>query len=263
MVKRLTTEEFIIKAKKVHGNRYNYNLVNYKNSTTPVYIICDMHGMFTQKPADHLRGGSRNKNNHNGCGCPVCGEESRINSRRLSQQEYIKRATVVHGNLYDYSNVAYKNMHTKINISCKVHGKFYQRPEVHLNGIGCPKCSVNLSLGEKAIIKVLDKLGINYETQKTFKDLFYSDKRAKLRYDFYLHEYNLLIEFHGEQHYTPVNMKGKLSDEKDQYHSFYHTVIKDQLKESFAESSGFLYEVIKYDDHIEARLQEILELHRG
>ena len=43
---RSTAEEFIIKARQIHGNEYNYDKVNYVNSKTPVCIICSKHGEF-------------------------------------------------------------------------------------------------------------------------------------------------------------------------------------------------------------------------
>lgn len=54
MPKKLTTEEFIIRAKKVHGERFDYSTTNYINSDTQLAIICPQHGEFHQLPRDHL-----------------------------------------------------------------------------------------------------------------------------------------------------------------------------------------------------------------
>lgn len=62
-VQGLTREQFIEKAKKVHGNKYDYSKVEYENYDTNVTIICPEHGEFPQTPHHHL-GGS---------GCPECG----------------------------------------------------------------------------------------------------------------------------------------------------------------------------------------------
>ena len=59
---RLTTEEFILKANKIHSNLYNYNLVNYSNTNIKVKILCKKHGEFEQTPHSHLYGQ----------GCPSC-----------------------------------------------------------------------------------------------------------------------------------------------------------------------------------------------
>ena len=64
---KLTTEEFIAKAKAVHGNRYDYSQVKYVDSKTKVCIICKEHGEFWQQPGNHLRG----------IRCPQCGTEAR------------------------------------------------------------------------------------------------------------------------------------------------------------------------------------------
>lgn len=53
---------------------------------------------------------------------------------------FIEKSFIVHNNLYDYSKVDYKNMHSKVDITCKIHGKFQQSPNSHSRGQGCPKC---------------------------------------------------------------------------------------------------------------------------
>ena len=122
---RLTTEEFIEKARKIHGDKYDYSKVEYINNYTPVCIICSKHGEFFQKPYNHL----------NGCGCRICCER-----KKLTTEEFIKQAREVHGDKYNYSKVSYINTHTKVCIICPEHGEFWQTPNVHLNKHGCPKC---------------------------------------------------------------------------------------------------------------------------
>jgi len=53
MPKRKTIEQFIKESKNIHGNKYDYSLVNYKNNRTNVKIICKKHGIFEQKPCKH------------------------------------------------------------------------------------------------------------------------------------------------------------------------------------------------------------------
>lgn len=65
MGRRKTTEEFIQEATSVHKGRYDYSKVVYKNTHTPVVIICQKHGEFKQHPSDHLYGR----------GCPFCSAE--------------------------------------------------------------------------------------------------------------------------------------------------------------------------------------------
>ncbi len=126
-----TTEKFIEDAKIVHGNVYDYSLVNYTGLDNKVIFICREHGEYTQTPHQHLRG------RH----CPLCANKNNALSRALSQEEYIARAIEVHGTKYDYSKVVYTGGQHKITIICPIHGEFKQKPENHTNAKqGCLKC---------------------------------------------------------------------------------------------------------------------------
>ena len=125
-MRKLTTEEFVEKAKTVHGDKYDYSKVEYLNNSTYVCIICPEHGEFWQKPSNHLMGN----------GCPKC------NGKGLSSEEYIIEAHKVHGDKYDYSKVDYKSKKEKICIICPEHGEFWQIAQSHLSGHGCPKCAI-------------------------------------------------------------------------------------------------------------------------
>ena len=126
----LTTEEFINKARKIHGNKYNYSKVKYKNAKEKVCIICPEHGEFWQVPSYHLSGN----------GCPECGKINCRKKTQLSQDEVIKHFEMIHNKRYDYSKVCYEGKHTKVCIICPEHGEFWQTPHNHLKGNGCPKC---------------------------------------------------------------------------------------------------------------------------
>jgi len=124
-MKRLTTEQFIQKAKQVHGNKYDYSLVKYINAYTKVCIICSEHGKFWQRPTHHY-----NEN------CPKCETYNRHN-----KNIFIQKAKQVHGNKYDYRLVKYINAYTKVKIICKkCKNIFKQRPHNHLIGNNCPIC---------------------------------------------------------------------------------------------------------------------------
>ena len=58
----------------------------------------------------------------------------------FTNEEFIEKAQKVHQNKYDYSKVNYVNTSTKVCIICKEHGEFWQKPNSHLSGQGCPKC---------------------------------------------------------------------------------------------------------------------------
>lgn len=190
--------EFIDKSKKIHGDRYDYSKVEYINNKTKVCIICHNvdkygieHGEFWQRPNDHLSKYS----------CPKCSNEY-----VPTTEEWIYRANIVHNNKYDYSKTEYINSHKKICIICPIHGEFYQIPNNHLNGNGCPHCNSNSkSKNEENISKMLFEKDINFVRQKTFDWLKYKNH---LYLDFYLPQYNIAIEFQGEQHYRPINKFG-------------------------------------------------------
>jgi len=129
---KYTTEEFIVQAKKVHGDKYNYEKVKYVNNKTKVIVICNEHDdpyEFDCLPANHLR-------NH---GCPKCADLT--NAHTLDK--FIELSKNVHGNKYDYSEVQYVNSYTKVTIKCKVHSNFIQEPRGHLKGYGCHKCAID------------------------------------------------------------------------------------------------------------------------
>ena len=87
-----TKDEFVKKAREVHGGKYDYSKVDYVNNSTKVCIICPKHGEFWQIPSNHLKGQ----------GCPKCGIEARKESRSSTTEEFIKKAREVHGDKYDY-----------------------------------------------------------------------------------------------------------------------------------------------------------------
>ena len=118
------TNEFILKAKSVHSDKYVYDLVMYINAKTKIKIVCSEHGEFEQTPNKHLSG--------QGCGKCV--------GKNKTTQDFINGAIKIHGNKYDYSLVDYKNNYTKVSIICEEHGLFEQEPTNHLFGQGCGKC---------------------------------------------------------------------------------------------------------------------------
>lgn len=207
MPRRLTKEEFIERAKLTHGDKYDYNLVEYKNNRTKVKIKCDEHGIFLTKP-NTLLSGSR---------CPTCGREHsakiRAKLQKKSTEQFIEEVEKALGNTFDYSKVNYINNKTNIEIICKRHGSFWQRPDHHVKDFcGCPKC--NASGPEQVIINYLDSNNINYEFQKTFKKCKFI---KELPFDFYIPDANLLIEYQDEQHYKKMRFEGSDLTRRQKY----------------------------------------------
>ena len=182
------TEEFIEKARKVHGDKYDYSKVEYKCSNKKVRIICPIHGEYWQTPNSHLMGRS----------CPKCGGKDK------TTEDVINAFKLVHKDKYNYSKVVYKGMHTKVCIICPIHGEYWQTPANHLQGQGCSICKE--SRLERSIRNILEENKIEYEYQKRFIWL------GKQSLDFYLPKYNIAIECQGKQHYEPVDFAGNGKD---------------------------------------------------
>ena len=127
-----TKETFIEKARKVHGDKYDYSMVEYSGSQEKVSVICPKHGVFSVKPYLHIQGQ----------GCPGCWEERRKFNRLKTTEGFVKKANEIHEGKYDYSKVEYANSSTKVCIICPEHGEFWQTPDSHLGGSGCPKCGM-------------------------------------------------------------------------------------------------------------------------
>lgn len=150
MPRKLTTEEFVSKAKEVYPNKFDYSRVNYINSKTDVMIGCQKHGFFTIRPTDFLTG------YHN---CQKCSSENKskkLSSRKLSKEElknkYIEEANIKYNYKYDYSKVVYTTKKNKVCIICPEHGEFYQSFDAHLLK-GCSKCANNYKFTTEDFIR--------------------------------------------------------------------------------------------------------------
>lgn len=130
-MRKLTQEEFLVKAKAVHGETYDYSRAVYTTTRSKLIVTCPQHGQFTLLPRDHLSGD----------GCRACGI-SRRSERQVASKgaSFVARARSVHGDTYDYSKSTYKGSATPITITCRIHGDFEQSPSAHLLGNGCRAC---------------------------------------------------------------------------------------------------------------------------
>ena len=204
-MRKKTTEQFIEDAKLIHGERYDYSEVDYKNNRSIIKIKCSEHGVFEQQAKSHLKGR----------GCIICsGKNQKIT------ETFIEEANLVHKGIYDYSDVDYKTNSEPVLIKCKTHGMFPQTPKLHLNGCGCPRCK-NKKEGRLAII--LNEMTIIHRQYKI----------ENKRYDFYLPDYNILIERDGEQHYRGTDFGGT-----DKNENLIFQQNNDQYKTNLAKSKG-------------------------
>jgi very-short-patch-repair endonuclease len=231
--KKKNKYEFIKKSNKIHNNKYDYSLVDYKNNKTKVKIICIEHGIFIQKPDAHMQG----------AGCIRCGN----NSKKIKLLDFIERSNEIHNNKYDYSLVEYKNSKIKVKIICPKHGIFEQTSRTHLIGRGCPIC--NESKGEKKISSILKQLNLNYNKQKIFD---YCRDKNVLPFDFYLPSHNTCIEYDGKQHFESIDYFG--GDEN-------FAIIKkhDEIRNNFCEKNNIKLIRIRYDENdIEEKIKNML-----
>lgn len=128
-----TTEEWIEKAKSIHGNKYRYDRFVYKNAYEKMEIYCnECEKYFIQTTREHLRG--------NG-GCLSCKAKASSKLFQKTQEQFILDAQKIHGNKYDYSSVVYVKSWLKVKIFCNTCKEFFfQRPNEHLCGKGCTSC---------------------------------------------------------------------------------------------------------------------------
>jgi hypothetical protein len=149
----MTNEEFIVKATKKHGNKYDYSQVNYTGPDGKVVVICSKHGPFSQRAAGHLFG----------YGCKKCQRR-----RTKTTQQFIEEAVALNGDLYDYSKVDYKRGNILVTIICPVHKEFLQTPNAHIAGYKCSRCFFDSErcTTEEFLEKAKEKFGDRYDYSK-------------------------------------------------------------------------------------------------
>ena len=223
-----TTNEFINDAMKIHGEKYDYSKVQYKNIDTKVVIICKVHGEFLQTPSIHCLGS----------GCSKC-----KNVYKYNTNEWIEKAESKHGDKYDYSMVQFTKAKDKVIIVCKTHGQFLQTPNNHLSGYGCPKCYKRHSKISILWLEFLSKF-YNIQIQHAENDGEFKIPNTNYRADGFCPETNTVYEFHGD--YWHGNLKIFKSDEfnkttKCNFGKLYENTMK---KENLIKKQGFILKTI-------------------
>jgi Zn finger protein HypA/HybF involved in hydrogenase expression len=286
------TKKFIEKSEIIHGKKYDYSLVMYKNNNSKVEIICKTHGVFNQFANNHLKG----------YGCPKC------KGKFKTTEDFIHQSNKVHNFKYDYSVTEYINSELKVEIICNVHGIFKQNPSNHVNQRqGCPKCySKNLKSNTQEFIEKSKRIHLDrydysfveYKNAKTDVNIIcskhgnfsqqpthhlsgngcpvcksskgenkifnilklkqikfehhYTFDNFNLEFDFFLPSHNLCIEFDGIQHFKPVNHFGGES-------AFIDQVKRDKEKDEYCINKNIYLLRIKYDEkNIDSILSKFL-----
>lgn len=245
MFKSSNTDEFIKKAKHIHGNLYDYSLVDYKDAHSDVLIKCKDHGIFKKRPNDHL----------NGSRCRECAFKNSSKLQRKSKEQFILESKKINGDKYNYSKTEYINNRTKVIITCLKHGDFLQIPNGHVDlKQGCPKC--RMSKGESKIELFLISKNYSYVTQKKFDGC---RNILPLPFDFYLPEQNICIEYDGEQHFKPIeHILGRYLSKSQSINQFKRTKFHDSIKDKYCIENNIKLIRISYKEKIEQRMEEEL-----
>jgi len=232
---KISSSEYIKRCIKKHGEKFDYSKTEYKSSDKEVTIICKKHGEFKIKASRHLVG----------AGCTKCKLEKLSSDKKYSTEKWIEMAKKIHKNKYQYPFFCIENGDSYIPIICPVHGEFKQRIRIHVMGCGCRACSKTISNGEKKIISLLTKNKIIFETQKTIEGCF---SKMVLRFDFYLPEKKIYIEYDGIQHFKPVNYFGGTK-------SFNKIKESDKIKNDYCKENKIKLLRIPYYENIERSLK--------
>lgn len=289
------TEDVKERIRAKYGDRYDLSLVDYKGCHTPICLICHEkdehgieHGPFWMTTINLLSHGQ---------GCPICGNKEKIRkTRERGRDIFIRKARKIHGDKYDYSEMDYHGLDTRVKIICPNCGPFWMVPKYHLAGHGCPNCKkVNMTkanflktieekYGGKYVLKkssymglwhkttftcpvhgevtmsaqglldygcvlcrreeamercdaILDREGMAYEHDKTF---YWSEGGS---YDYYLPEYNTIIQFIERAKQRKAN---QLCEEH--FVTVRHVLLDDGYEEEFENMLQEIKESVAWHD---------------
>ena len=193
-------DNFILESKEIHGDKYDYSLVNYTARHRMINIICKEHGQFYQKASEHIRG----------YGCSKCAK-----NEKLIKEEFINRCILKHNNKFDYSNIYYDSLKSNIILNCKTHGNFNIKAKNHMAGGGCVKCAI--STDQYILQSFIESLSVNYSI----------NNRSIIKpyeIDIYIPEYNFGIEYNGSYWHSYNSQE---TPEEINKHSLKHKICYD------------------------------------
>ena len=200
---RYGTHDFVTKARAIHGDLYDYSLVNYERTSAKVQIICSVHGPFWQVPNAHVSGKRS--------GCPKCA------GKFLSTSEFVEKARAVHGSRFSYDATEYKTIKGQVAITCETHGVFHQMAENHLAGSGCHFCwqEAYISKDERELADWIESAGL----QVTRNDRETLPRNAEI--DIFIPSLSIGIEYNG-CYWHSDKVKGNHA------HAFKHAMAQQQ-----------------------------------
>lgn len=238
---RLSKEEFFNRCKQAHGGKYDYSRATFEGVMQSISIVCDKHGEFKQRAGAHM----------NGKGCPECGRDIAQSKLTSSKEHLLTKFTELHGSRYKYVLPPKSKYTDRITIACDEHGPFRQQIKSHLQGKGCPKCS--LSKGENAVALFLERNGFEFEVEFAVPK---PNGGNPMRFDFVIRSHKVLIEFDGHHHFQPVKFGG-MSRKKAEA-TLNKVRARDKEKNLWAERNGYHLIRIRYDEKVSQRLESDL-----
>jgi hypothetical protein len=245
MVKKRSTEDLIREFRIVHGDNYDYSKTTYKHIHEKISIICRQHGQFYQLPGLHIKGR----------GCKKCGTERSLLLTRKTNDRFILDSKNIYGDKYDYSDTNYINADTKVDIKCKIHGKFSVIPDAHIHipFRECGKCSINKNSIETQWLK-----SINVPEKYWQHTLHINNKYYKL--DAYNPLTNTVYEFYGDFWHGNPNIY-KLNDINSKNKKTFGELYKETLerRQILLDAGYNLIEIWETTYYIRTLLKEIKE----
>lgn len=234
---------FFKKANEQFNNKFQYDESSYKKIKGNISFICPSHGKIKMNALSHLK---------SKYGCVKCSNESQLDTRF---NLFVSIANEKYGEKYKYSKSDFIKYKNKIKIVCPDHGSFFSTPDNHLvTAFGCPNCAKvsTESVGELKVKNFLNELNIGFVQEKSFKNLKGVGGRS-LRFDFFIKDLNLIIEYDGKQHYEPVDVFGG--------EEYYATLVKnDNIKNKFCKDNGIGLVRIRYDEDVAEKLAFLTNL---
>lgn len=190
--RRSSIDKFVEVANKIHSYKYDYSRVVYSTDHDKVTIVCPIHGEFQQTPNSHLQGS----------GCRSCHYEKHKQVYTSTLERFTEQARDIHGERYSYGNAVYTNSKSKLAITCVKHGDFYQTPNNHLRGQGCPTCK-HKTLGDAQkvpITKLITQFRAVHGDRYDYSKVVYKGNKVKV---------TITCPIHGDFEQSPLAHKVK------------------------------------------------------
>lgn len=216
------------------NNYPNYHLLDdkYIGCKEKMNFICDLHkekGIQQNTVANIVH-------SHHACiycGCHDLWERKRTTIERMKEEcdrvgvEFVSRTSRDNECIVNYICPNHRDI--GVQSTSWTHFKEYRN--------GCPLCN-KISKGEDEIYSYLVEYKIQFIKEYRFSDCFY---KRRLPFDFYLPDYNTVIEYNGEQHYKPVKIFGGTKHYEE-------TVLRDQIKQDYCKNNNIVMIIIPYWD---------------